>query len=84
MEVYDLGLVIPYVPPPFIVTTTTEDMKEKFFKCLWVMKDTRIGLLIPEDFSQVTMEVVKVSDMGFQRPDTIPTVIAEVVEIGQV
>ena len=43
-----------------------------------------IGLLRPANFPQLIVEVVKVVYIGIKIPDTLPQVIADVLDVGQV
>ena len=62
---------------------TTKVLK-KFLKSLWVVKVLYIGLLISSTDPQVTVEVMKVVDIGIKIPDTLHQLIAEGVGVGQV
>ena len=53
---------------------TMTDPKNKFLKCLWVMKGVDIGLLIPSTLPQVIAEVVYIDLL---RPATLPPIIVE-------
>ena len=63
---------------------TTKVLKKKFLKSLWVVKVLYIGLLISSTDPQVTVEVMKVVDIGIKIPDTLHQLIAEGVVVGQV
>ena len=57
------------------VLTMMKFMKKKVLKCLWVMKDMDIGLLIPTTLPIVITEVMNI---GLLRPATLPLIIVDV------
>ena len=48
------------------------------------MKVLYIGLLIPDTLPKIIVYVVKVSDISLLRLATLPQVIADIVDVGQV
>ena len=68
---------------PTIVLTTMQVMKVKVLKCIWVRKVMDTGLLIPDNFPLIIVEVVKVVDTIYKRPSNLPQVIAEVMYLGE-
>ena len=58
--------------------------EEEVLKCLWVKKVVDIGLVRTATVPQVIVEAVKVMGIVFKRPASLPLVITEFVEKGQV
>ena len=84
MKFYDIGISIPSIILPAVITATEKFMKKKILKCLLVSKLIDIGLLIPSNLTQVIMDVMKVVDIGLLRKSTLPQVIEKVVDVVQV
>ena len=59
-------------------------LKNYVCKCLRYRKVLDIVLLRPATCLQLIVEVVKVMGIGLKRPEFLPQVIAEVVDLGQV
>ena len=57
MEVLDVGLKIPAIIPPAIILMMVFLMK-KVLKCLQMMEDLGIGILIPETLSLAIVELI--------------------------
>ena len=73
MEVYDIGIVIPAIIPPTILTNIVFPMI-KVLKFLWVMEDVGIGLLRPANITLAIAEFIIVmtmveADLGLKRLD---------------
>ena len=60
MEFQDIGLIIPSILPPTVITTEIKFLNKKVLKCLWVSKFVNIGILRPATLPQVIFEVVDV------------------------
>ena len=60
--------------PTTAVTMMMKFTKKKFLKCLWVMKDVDIVLLVTANLPQLIMEV---ADIGLLIPSTLPLSIVE-------
>ena len=84
MEVRDIGISIPAIIHPTIVTAMMKVLKEKVFNSLTERKVLDIGILIPEKFPKVIVRVVKVMDIDRKIPDALYQAIMEVVDVGKV
>ena len=66
---------------PRTVLIMMEFLRKKVLKCLPVIKDVRICLLIPSNIPLVIVEVMKDIDIGLLIPSTLPPVITEVIKV---
>ena len=76
MEEYDIGIMRTYIIPPTVVTTI-KFLNKKLLKCLRLIKDVEIGILIPAALPIVITEVIIVvilvdMHLGLKISATIP------------
>ena len=64
--------------------TVMKITKKKVCKCLLERNVVKIFPLRPYTLTQLIAEVAKILDIGLKRPSTLPLLIAEVEDLGQV
>ena len=85
MEVYGIGIVIPSILPPTIVTTLVF-LTMKVLKCLWMIKYVDLGLLRPSTLPlEITDFIIVVTmvevDLGLKILATLSLEIVEFITL---